>query len=151
MHQFMALALEEAKLARDNDEVPVGAVIVHRASGEVIAHAHNKVETSSNPTFHAEMIAISNACKIVGSKNLIDYDLYVTLEPCAMCACAISHARIGRLIYGASEPKTGAVENGVRFFTSNICHHRPEIYPGIMDDHSKELLQNFFKKLRNEY
>lgn len=148
MKEFMALALEEAKLAALNDEVPVGAVIVHRASKKVITGAHNKVEAAQNPTFHAEMIAINEVCRMLKSKNLADYDLYVTLEPCTMCAAAISHARIGRLIYGIDEPKTGAVENGVRFFTAENCHHRPEIYPGIMAEESKELLKNFFKKLR---
>ncbi len=148
MNQFMLIALEEAKKALIASEVPVGAVIVHRDDGKVIALSHNQVENLQNPTMHAEMLVINAACELLKVKNLSEYDLYVTLEPCAMCACAISHARIGRLFYGASEPKTGAVENGVRFFTSKNCHHRPEIYPGIMAEESKGLLQDFFKNLR---
>lgn len=148
MKEFMALALKQAHIAYALSEVPVGAVIVHRFTGEIIAYAHNEVEKDKNPTFHAEMLAINKACVTIGNKNLADYDLYVTLEPCAMCVGAISHARIGRLIYGANEPKTGAVEGGVRFFTSENCNHRPEIYPGIMAEESKVLLQDFFEKLR---
>ncbi len=148
MNKFMLMALYEAKIAAIASEVPVGAVIICPKTSEVIASAHNKVEELSNPTMHAEMIVINEACKLLKTKNLADYDLYVTLEPCAMCASAISHAKIGRLFYGASEPKTGAVENGVRFFTSSNCHHRPEIYPGILAEESKDILQDFFKKLR---
>ena len=148
MNQFMQMALEEAKKAVIASEVPVGAVIVRRDDGQVVALAHNQVEHLHNPTMHAEMMVINAACQQLKGKNLAEYDLYVTLEPCAMCACAISHARIGRLFYGANEPKTGAIESGVRFFTSKNCHHRPEIYPGIMAEESKELLQDFFKNLR---
>lgn len=148
MNRFMLIALEEAKKAVIASEVPVGAVIVRREDGEVIALGHNQVENKQNPTMHAEMLVINEACKKLQVKNLSEYDLYVTLEPCAMCACAISHARLGRLFYGASEPKTGAVESGVRFFTSSNCHHRPEIYPGMMAEESRQLLQDFFKNLR---
>lgn len=145
---FMTLALKEACNAMDAREVPVGAVIVHKATKEVIVACHNMVELSKNPTLHAEILAINEACKLVGEKYLYEYDMYVTLEPCSMCAAAISLSRIGRLFYGASDSKFGGVENGIRFFTSENCHHRPEIYPGICEEKSSTMLLNFFKNLR---
>ena len=147
--ECMRQALEQALYAASSNEVPVGAVIVHRLNKEVIAKSHNKIETERNPTAHAELLAINAACKLLGNKNLAEYDLYVTLEPCAMCAAAIAHSRIGRVFYGASDYKMGAIENGVRFFTSHTCHHHPEIYLGIMAEESEKLLKDFFKKLVN--
>lgn len=145
---FMDLALSQAKLAAAQGEVPVGCVVVDRASGEVIASAHNLCEQEKNANLHAEILVINEACKILDSKNLSDLDLYVTLEPCTMCASAIANARIGRIYYGAADEKQGAVENGVRFFTAGSCMHRPEIYSGVKSEESEELLKKFFKSLR---
>lgn len=146
--ECMRQALEQALFGASNNEVPVGAVIAHRFDKEIVARASNQVEVEHNPTAHAELVAITTACKMINSKNLTDYDLYVTLEPCTMCAAAIAHARIGRIFYGASDTKMGAIEHGVRFFTNKACHHHPEIYMGILADESEVLLRNFFKELR---
>lgn len=145
---FMREALEQALYAFIGAEVPVGAVIVDRESKEIVARGRNAVEANCNPTHHAELIAINEACRKLRTKNLKRCDIYVTLEPCAMCAAAISHARIGRVFYGASDTKMGGVENGVRFFTNRNCHHRPEIYPGIMAQESGALLKDFFAGMR---
>jgi cytosine deaminase len=145
---FMLMALEEAKKAAAIEEIPVGCVLVDRSSKEVVTIAHNMCEHGKNANLHAEIIAIYEACRILDSKNLSALDMYVSLEPCTMCASAISNARIGRLYYGASDEKQGAVENGVRFFTAETCLHRPEIYSGIKSEESRELMQNFFMKLR---
>lgn len=145
---FMELALDSARNAKEMAEVPVGAIIVDRNTKEIVVQSYNMVECSRNPLFHAEILAINEACKLLGEKYLYEYDLYVTLEPCAMCAAAISLARIGRLFYGAGDPKFGGVEHGVRFFTSSNCHHRPEIYPGINEQESSNILIDFFKDLR---
>src|SRR5712672_3410944 len=123
---FMDLALKAAETARKSGEVPIGCVIV--LDNEVIATAGNRTLTDRDPTAHAEILAIREATKVVGSERLVGCDLYVTLEPCTMCAGAISLARIRRLYYGAADPKGGAVESGVRFFASPTCHHVPEIY-----------------------
>jgi len=146
--ECMRAALEQALYAMHNYEVPVGAVIVDRLTKEIISRSYNQVEINLNPTHHAELLAINQACKTLGSKNLNSCDIYVTLEPCTMCASAISNARIGRVFYGANDPKMGAVENGVRFFTATTCHHRPEVYPGIMANEAQGLMQEFFKGLR---
>jgi tRNA(Arg) A34 adenosine deaminase TadA len=139
----MDLALSEAEAARDRGEVPIGAVIAS-ASGEVLASAGNRTLELKDPTAHAELIAIREACAKIGSERLIDCDLYVTLEPCAMCAAAISFARIRRLYFGAPDPKGGAVEHGPRFFAQSTCHHAPEIYGGIGEAASAALLKTFF-------
>ncbi len=144
----MREALEQSLYAASSHEVPVGAVVVHRAKNEVVSRAYNRTEADRNPTHHAEILAINKACKVLNTKNLSECDIYVTLEPCTMCAGAISSARIGRVFYGADDPKMGAVENGVRFFTSPSCHHRPEVYSGIMGEESKTLMLEFFRKLR---
>ena len=146
----MLEALKQAQIAYDLGEVPVGAVITQRLNGKIIAKAHNMMQTSGNPLKHAEMIVIDMACKKLGNKNLSNCDLYVSLEPCAMCASAVSHSRLGRLFYGASDQKQGAVENGVRFFTNTSCHWRPEVYHGMLFYESQELMQNFFKRIRND-
>lgn len=143
---FMDLALTEARAAAIAGEVPVGCILVR--DGEVIARAHNRPITAKDPTAHAEMLAIRAAAAAIGSERLTECDLYVTLEPCAMCAAAISFARIRRLYYGAADPKGGAVENGVRFFTAATCHHRPEIYGGIGETEAGELLREFFRARR---
>lgn len=138
----MRAALDAAAEAARVGEVPVGAVVVRR--GVVIATAANAPRTLHDPTAHAEMLAIRAAAAAIGGDRLGECDLWVTLEPCAMCAGAIAHARIARLYYGASDPKGGAVEHGPRIFTQPTIHHRPEIYPGIGDTESAALLRDFF-------
>lgn len=143
---YMDRALQAARQAAAAGEVPVGCVIVR--NGEVLAKTSNRTLTDRDPTGHAEMLAIRKAAAKMGSERLTDCDLYVTLEPCAMCAAAISFARIRRLYYGASDPKGGAVDNGVRFFSSPTCHHRPDIYGGVSESEAAQLLRDFFKARR---
>lgn len=143
----MARALELARRAAALGEVPVGAVIV-APDGAVLAEAHNETLTGSDPTAHAELLAIRRAAAAIGSQRLAGCDLYVTLEPCTMCAAAISFARIRRLYFGAADPKGGAVEHGVRFFAAATCHHRPEIYGGIAESEAAALLREFFRERR---
>jgi len=145
---MMDLALAEAEAASGRGEVPVGAVLVDGASGAVLARAGNRVEALNDPTAHAEMIVIREAAAAAGLKRLEGADLYVTLEPCAMCAAAISFARLRRLYFGAGDPKGGAVEHGPRFFNQPTCHHRPEVYGGIGDRQAGELLRAFFRERR---
>lgn len=146
--KYMEVALAEAKKAYNIGEIPVGCVIVDRKSGKIIAKSHNSMQLKKSPNLHAEMLAIEIACNEKANKNLSDCDIYVTLEPCTMCASAISNARLSRLYYAASDLKQGAVENGVRFYTSSSCMHRPEIYSGINACESVELIESFFGKLR---
>jgi tRNA(adenine34) deaminase len=146
MTSFMDIALEEARGAGRRGEVPVGCVLVR--GDEVVARAGNRTLADRDPTAHAEMIAIRHAAHRLGSERLDGCDVYVTLEPCAMCAAALSFARIRRLYYGASDPKGGAVENGVKFFASASCHHRPEIYGGLAEAAAGDLLKHFFKQRR---
>jgi tRNA(adenine34) deaminase len=143
---FMDLALEQARAAAAADEVPVGCVIVR--DGGVIARAGNRTLREHDPTAHCEMVAIRTAAQVLRSERLIDCDLYVTLEPCAMCAGALSLARIRRLYYAAPDPKCGAVDNGVRLFASTSCHHRPEVYAGIGEAGASALLKDFFRERR---
>ena len=143
----MALALEEAKAAANRGEVPVGAVIAN--GGTVVAKAGNRTREFSDPTAHAEMLAIREACRKLASERLTGHDLYVTLEPCAMCAGAISFARLRRLYFGAADEKGGAVVNGVRFFASPTCHHTPDVYPGIGESDAALILKDFFREKRN--
>ena len=143
----MSKALVQARAAANRGEVPVGAVIVDGA-GQVIALAGNRTRELSDPTAHAEVLAIRAACSALGAERLTGCDLYVTLEPCPMCAAAISNARIGRLYYGASDPKSGGVEQGPRVFSHAQCHHAPEVYDGIDAVASQKLLRDFFKGLR---
>jgi tRNA(adenine34) deaminase len=144
--KFMDEALEIAATTARAGEVPVGAVIVR--GGEIIARAGNRTLREHDPSAHAEMLAIRAAAKSLDTERLSDCDLYVTLEPCTMCAAAISFARIRRLYYGAADPKGGAVESGVRFFSSPTCHHKPEVYGGIQEARASELLRGFFKERR---
>jgi len=139
---FMDMAFEEARAAAARGEVPVGCVVV--SGDSVIARAGNRTLADKDPTAHAEMLAIRAAAAAIGSERLVDCDLYVTLEPCTMCAAAMSFARIRRLYYGAADPKGGAVEHGVRFFAAATCHHRPEVYGGIGEAEASELLRGFF-------
>ena len=139
---FMDEALAQARAAVAAGEVPIGCVIVR--DGAVIARAYNRTLLDRDPTAHAEMLAIRAAAAALGSERLVDCDLYVTLEPCAMCAAAISFARIRRLYYGAADRKGGAVESGVRYFSAATCLHRPEVYGGIGESEAAALLRNFF-------
>ncbi len=143
---FLSIALEEARATALRGEVPVGCVVVR--DGEVIARAGNRTLADKDPTAHAELIAIRAAAAKLGSERLTDCDLYVTLEPCAMCAAAMSFARIRRLYFGAADPKGGAVENGVRFFSAATCHHRPEVYGAINESECAALLKDFFQARR---
>jgi len=143
---FMDMALDEARAAALAGEVPVGCVIVR--DGKVIARAGNRTLRDRDPTAHAELLAIRAAASVLGSERLSDCDLHVTLEPCVMCVGAMSFARIRRLYFGAADPKGGAVENGVRFFASSTCHHRPEVYGGISERDAAKLLKDFFKERR---
>lgn len=145
---FMDAALQAASEAAHNGEVPVGAAVVRRGTGEILAVCRNRTEELRDPTAHAEILAIRAACAKAGAARLPDCDLYVTLEPCPMCAQAISFARIGRLYYGAEDPKGGGVDHGARVFSAASCHHRPEIYGGIAARQSAALLQEFFRERR---
>lgn len=142
----LSIAFEEARLAASRDEVPVGAVVVK--DGEIVARAGNAPRALHDPTAHAEVLAIRAACRQLGDERLSGCDLYVTLEPCAMCAAAISFARIRRLYYSAPDAKGGAVESGGRFFSQPSCHHAPEVYGGIRASEAAELLKDFFEKKR---
>jgi len=143
---FMASALEEARHAAEAGEVPIGCVIVRE--GVIIARGRNRTIGDRDPTAHAEIEAIRAAAASIGSERLVDCDLYVTLEPCPMCAAAISFARIRRLYYGAIDEKGGAVESGVRLYASSTCHHRPEVYGGLAEREAGDLLKDFFRARR---
>lgn len=145
---YMQLALETAALAAQNGEVPVGAVLVDSATGDVVVSSGNRVETDCDPTAHAEMVVIRAAAARRGGVRLTGCDLYVTLEPCPMCATAISFARIRRVYFGASDPKGGGVENGPRIFDQPTCHHRPDVYGGIGESDAAALLRDFFAARR---
>lgn len=142
----MAQALAQAKAAVNAGEVPIGAVVVK--DGAVIASAHNQPRTLHDPTAHAELLAIRAAARALGNGRLDGCELWVTLEPCAMCAGAIAHARIAKVYYGASDPKGGAVEHGARVFEQDQCLHRPEVYSGIGESEAAELLRGFFRQRR---
>lgn len=145
---YMDVALSAAEMAASRGEVPVGAVIVQSSSGRIIANCGNQMIARHDPTAHAEMLAIRAAGTMIGSERLVDCDLYVTLEPCPMCAAAISLARIRRLYFGAYDPKGGGVEYGARIFDQPSCHHKPEIYGGMQEERSAKLLKNFFETRR---
>jgi tRNA(Arg) A34 adenosine deaminase TadA len=144
----MDLAMVEAEAAGARGEVPVGAVLLDGLTGEVLAKAGNEVEGSPDPTAHAELLVIRAAAAGRKSPRLPDCDLYVTLEPCAMCAQAIAFARLRRVYYGAGDPKGGGVDHGARVFEQPTCHHRPEVYGGIQETRAAELLKRFFEALR---
>lgn len=144
----MAEALDEARAAAALGEVPVGAVIRDPAAGRILARAGNRTRTQNDPTAHAEILAIRAACAALGQERLAGLELYVTLEPCAMCAGAIAAARIGRLYFAAPDPKSGGVEHGARVFDHPQCHHRPEVYGGIAEAEAAALLKAFFAAQR---
>ena len=143
---FMHIALDEARAAADRGEVPVGAVIA--GPNGVVAQAGNRTRELHDPTAHAEVLVIRAACTSLGQERLAGYDLYVTLEPCPMCAAAISNARIGRLYYGAADPKSGGIAQGPRIFDHPQCHHVPEVYDGLDARASEDLLKSFFASKR---
>lgn len=145
---YMRQALDLAKAAARMGEVPVGAVIVNSTTGDVIAASANRTETDSDPTAHAELLAIRQATSALSTPRLPTCDLYVTLEPCAMCATAISFARIRRLYFGAYDPKGGGVDHGPRIFAQSTCHHAPEVYGGICETEAAALLRDFFAERR---
>lgn len=144
----MQAAMSQAESAAKRGEVPVGCIIVDGVSGEIISSASNRTEELDDPTAHAEMLAIRTASKSVGSARLIGCDMYVTLEPCPMCATAISFARIRRVYFGAYDPKSGGVDHGARIFEQSSCHHKPEVYGGINETACGEILKTFFKAKR---
>ena len=145
---FMELALHEAAQAALRDEVPVGAVVVDSAAGKILAQAGNRTEELTDATAHAEMLVLRAAARAFGGTRLVGCDLYVTLEPCPMCAQAISLARVRRLYYGAPDPKSGGVDHGPRIFDQNTCHHRPDVYGGIDEVRAARMLQDFFARRR---
>lgn len=147
---YMQPAIAQARLAADAGEVPVGAIIVDPKSGEIIARAANAPIRLNDPCAHAEILVIRDAANAIGNYRLTGLTLYVTLEPCTMCAGAISHARLGRVVYGASDVKGGAVDNGVKFYGANTCHHKPAVSAGILKDECAGLLKDFFKKRRSK-
>lgn len=147
-HIYMQAAMEEAKKARLRDEVPIGAVLVDLLSGEIVTRDGNRTIERADPTAHAEILVIREECKKRGVQRIPECDLYVTLEPCAMCAAAISFARIRRLVYGASDPKGGAIEHGPRFFGQPTCHHKIEIVAGVHAGPSGQILKDFFASKR---
>lgn len=143
----MERALAEARAAAERGEVPIGAVVVS-PDGAILAASGNRTEANRDPTAHAEILAIREAALVLGSPRLVGCDLHVTLEPCAMCATAISFARLRRVYYGADDAKGGGIEHGPRIFTQPTCHHRPEVYGGIAEREASELLRTFFKQRR---
>jgi tRNA(Arg) A34 adenosine deaminase TadA len=145
---YMALAFAQAELAAGRDEVPIGAVLVDHATGRILAADHNRVEEWQDPTAHAEMLVIRRAALAAGQKRLTGADLFVTLEPCPMCATAVAFARLRRVIYAASDPKGGGIEHGPRVFTQPTCHHRPQIFGGLETERSAEMLRRFFRAKR---
>jgi tRNA(adenine34) deaminase len=144
----MQQALEEAKKSFERNEVPIGAVIIDTKTNSVIAASGNSMEEQFDPTAHAEINVIRQACLLKKSGRLPDCDLYVTLEPCPMCAQAISFARIRRVYFGAYDPKGGGVEHGAKIFSASSCHHKPDVYGGIMEQESFKMLKEFFKAKR---
>lgn len=146
IREYMDKALSLAKEAAAAGEVPVGAVVVR--DGQVLAAARNRVEEQKNACAHAELLALQGAMKALGDKFLTGAELYVTLEPCAMCAQAISHARVAKVVFGAYDPKSGGVEHGARVFDHDTCHHKPEIVGGVAEQEANKLLKTFFQELR---
>lgn len=149
-YTYMRAALEEAEKAKARDEVPIGAVLVHKDTGEIAAREGNRTRELNDPSAHAEMLVIRRVCEIENAQRIPDYDLYVTLEPCTMCAAAITFARIRRVIFAASDPKGGGVEHGAKFFEQSTCHHKPDVLHGIMTDECGQILKDFFKEKRSK-
>ena len=148
--EYMQKALELAKLSTEHDEIPVGCLIVNSATGEIIASTHNLSQHSEDATAHAEILAIREACRKLNQNRLWDMDMYVTLEPCTMCAAAISFARIKNLYFGAYDEKGGAVANGIKFYEQKTCHHKPNVIGGILGQDCSKILKDFFKNKRKQ-
>jgi tRNA(adenine34) deaminase len=144
---YMEMALAEARAAGERGEVPVGAVLV--CDEVMVARDGNRTREGNDPTAHAEMLVVRAACRLLGQERLMGCDLYVTLEPCAMCAAALSFARIRRVYYGAADPKGGGVDHGPRFFTQPTCHHAPEVYSGMAEQEAAGILRDFFRSRRD--
>ena len=144
----MATAIEEAKKAFAAGEVPIGAALFHKKSGRLIAVGHNKTKALNDPTWHAEMEVIKKACQSLETTYLNDYVLFTTVEPCAMCATACAHAKVGEIYFGAYDVKSGGTINGARIFNQQTCHHKPEVYGGIMEGICQGLIRDFFKEKR---
>jgi len=142
----MELAIKQAFIAKDNGEVPIGAVLVH--NGKIVAQSGNLTIAQSDPTAHAEINVIRERCNELGDQRIPDHDLYVTLEPCPMCAAAISNARIRRVVFGAYDPKGGGVDHGAKIFTHDTCHHKPEAIGGVMEQTCADILKDFFEGKR---
>lgn len=149
-HYFMKEALAEAQKAAARDEVPIGAVLVHAESGEIVARASNATIENADPTSHAEILVIRELCQELGVQRIPDYDLYVTLEPCPMCAAAISFARIRKLVFGASDPKSGGVLQGPNLYTHPQLHHKPEIISGTLAEECGQILKDYFQTKRKK-
>ena len=147
-NHYMIKAIEESRKASKEGEVPIGAVIVDSSTNEIIASTHNLTETDNDPTAHAEILAIKKACEYKKSPRIPDCDIYVTLEPCPMCATAISFARIRRVYFGAYDPKGGGIDHGAKIFNQTTCHHKPEVYGGIHEQECGEIIKEFFKDKR---
>lgn len=148
-HSPMIFALEYAFRAFTEDEVPIGAIIIHQPTGKIITAQHNQMQNFKNPLAHAEMLAITDACRILDQQRLNDCVLYVTLEPCPMCAQAISFARFHKVIFGAYDPKGGGIVHGARIFDQSSCHFQAEIISGVCEDACQNILKDFFKSKRN--
>lgn len=146
----MSVALEEARLAAERDEVPIGAVLVHRESGKIVSRAGNRTIELADPTAHAEILVIRDLCRQLGVQRLPDYDLYVTIEPCPMCAAALSFARIGTVIFGASDPKSGGITSAVDLYSKPQLHHKPEVKSGLMAEECGQVMSGFFRKKREK-
>ena len=146
----MTLALEEAQKAALRDEVPIGALLVDPGTGTIVARNGNRTREQSDPTAHAEILVIREACENTGAQRIPEYDLYVTLEPCAMCAAAISFARIRRVIYGAPDPKGGGIEHGGKFYDLSTCHHRPDVTKEVLAEECGKILKDFFAQKRSK-
>jgi len=145
----MKIAIQEAKKCLSLGEVPIGAVIINK-NGKIISKAGNRIESEKDPTAHAEILAIRKATKIINSWRLLECDIFVTIEPCAMCASAIEHARLRRLYFGCEDIKSGAVNNGAKVFLNKNCHHAPEIYEGFYEKECKSIIKSFFKNIRTK-
>ncbi len=145
---YMRVALEEAKLAYDRDEVPIGAVIVDRQSGEIVARNGNRTIEMSDPSAHAEILCVREVCDKLGVQRFPEYDLYVTLEPCPMCAAALSYARVARVVYGASDVKSGGISSDIKLYERSQIHHKPEVVHGALEQECGEILKSFFAAKR---
>ncbi len=147
-HNRMLIALEEARYAAERDEVPIGAVLVHRETGEVVAKAGNRTIGQADPTAHAEILVIREICQKLGVQRIPDYDLYVTIEPCPMCAAALSYARIHTIVFGASDPKSGALTSPVDLYAKSQLHHKPHVKSGLLSNQCAEIMKEFFAQKR---